>query len=516
MKNQTVLTNLWRSSATNLSCKLVQLTPTRGYATSQTPLVKHSKLKTSHVTSPWTSITPQPPSSLAAFIFSNLQDHATLPALVSGDSSLTYLETWSSSLRFGSSLLDQGVRPGQVIAAVLHNKTELPIVTLGATEVGIAVAPICPSSPTESICRQLVSSCASAVITTSDLLPKVNKAARYYGRLISVIVVDDGNDREELVLDKEQVNYRDMISRDVVNWPNQEQMDQMYSSPAVLAWCSGSAHAAFSHKNVISALKQMDQLWNSVAEHVVQDTKEQITTLVTVPANRPSSMAAIMFHLKLGHRVVLDRKCPTLPAAMDLYKPSVYHLGPVAAQWIADSAHTMSKHLTSLRHLAVHPTAAPINSALIDNLSKNCSPRTLLTQHHSRPSLFTASHVRFQKPENVFQLPGFSVPAELSKVVGSSCGLPISDTECKVVGPGGATLPTHTVGKLCLRGPQVMEGIWDRGVVERDTLLETEGWLMTEDSAYCDDDGNVFLVDVHPFNGKISFRTCKFNKVSLV
>eukprot|EP00092_Neocalanus_flemingeri_P037477 GFUD01040809.1.p1 GENE.GFUD01040809.1~~GFUD01040809.1.p1 ORF type:complete len:514 (-),score=178.20 GFUD01040809.1:62-1603(-) len=494
-----------------ITSKLSQ--PSSNYNVNSPKPIPRQQKQSSHVSSPWPSIAPPKPVSLASFIFENLQDHATLPALVSGDSSLTYLETWSTSLRFGSSLLDQGVKPGQVLAAVLPNKTELPIVTLGATEVGIAVAPICPSSPTESICRQLVSSCATAVITTSDLLSKVNKAARYYGKLVSVIVVDDGNDRDEFKLGNEQVSYKAMISRDVVTWPTQEKLSQLHFSPAVLAWCSGASHSAFSHKNVIVGLEQMGQLWDSMSGHVVQDTNEQITTLVTVPANRPSSMAAIMFHLRLGHRVVLDRKCPTLPAALDLYKPSVYHLGPIAAQWIADSS-TMAKHLTSLRHLAVHPTVAPLNSALIQNLSRNCGPRTLLTQHHSRPHLFTASHVRFQNPAAALDMQGMSVPVQLAKTVASSCGLPLADTECKVVGPDGVTVSTHTVGKLCLRGPQVMEGIWDRGVVDREAMLETEGWLVTEDSAYCDDDGNLFLVDVHPYNGKISFRTCKFGTVS--
>jgi len=377
-----------------------------------------------------------------------------------------------------------------------------------------AIAPICPSSPTESICRQMVSSCASAVVTTTEYLSKVKKAARYYGKLVSVIVIDDEHDREELILGKEEVNYRDMVSKDVVSWPTQDQIDSIPSSPALLYWCNCDNHSAFSHLNVVLAIRQMEVVWSSLSRHVVQE-KDQITTLVTVAGSRPSSLAAILLHLRLGHRVILDRKCPTLPVVMDNYKPSVYHLGPVAAHWIADGCHTMAKHLSSLRYLAVHPTTAPLNSALIDSLAKNCSPHTIVTQHHAGPHLFAASHVRFQKPEGIMDLASVKIPASLGKVVGSSCGLPCPNTECKVVGPDGSTVPTHTVGKLCLRGPQVMEGFWNMGKVQKECLLETEGWLETEDTAYCDDDGNLFLVDVHPFNGKISFRTCKFNKVTL-
>ena len=41
---------------------------------------------------------------------------------------MSYLETWSSSLRFGSSLLDLGLTTGSVVVTLLPTSLELPIV----------------------------------------------------------------------------------------------------------------------------------------------------------------------------------------------------------------------------------------------------------------------------------------------------------------------------------------------------------------------------------------------------
>ena len=56
-----------------------------------------------------------------------------------------FIQTWSSALRFGGSLLERGVEPGSVVATVMANTSHLVIATLGATEVGVGVATLGPS-----------------------------------------------------------------------------------------------------------------------------------------------------------------------------------------------------------------------------------------------------------------------------------------------------------------------------------------------------------------------------------
>jgi long-chain acyl-CoA synthetase len=76
-----------------------------------------------------------------------------------------------------------------------------------------------------------------------------------------------------------------------------------------------------------------------------------------------------------------------------------------------------------------------------------------------------------------------------------SIGLPFPDTEARVVDAecGLDPLPPGEAGELALRGPQVMQGYWNR---PEDTAgVLREGWLLTGDVAVMDEEGYFFIVD---------------------
>ncbi|MGD2030420.1 MAG: long-chain fatty acid--CoA ligase [Desulfobacterales bacterium] len=76
-----------------------------------------------------------------------------------------------------------------------------------------------------------------------------------------------------------------------------------------------------------------------------------------------------------------------------------------------------------------------------------------------------------------------------------SIGIPISDTECRIVSldDGKSDVPVGKSGELLVRGPQVMKGYWNNPKETADTL--TDGWLHTGDIAKMDEDGYFYIVD---------------------
>jgi long-chain acyl-CoA synthetase len=73
-------------------------------------------------------------------------------------------------------------------------------------------------------------------------------------------------------------------------------------------------------------------------------------------------------------------------------------------------------------------------------------------------------------------------------------GLPISSTDACVKSEEGDTLATGEVGELCIKGPQVMAGYWQR---PEDTaqVIDHDGWLHTGDMARMDEQGFFYIVD---------------------
>ncbi|MBD3735499.1 MAG: long-chain-fatty-acid--CoA ligase [Pseudomonas balearica] len=73
-------------------------------------------------------------------------------------------------------------------------------------------------------------------------------------------------------------------------------------------------------------------------------------------------------------------------------------------------------------------------------------------------------------------------------------GLPVPGTQLKVIDEAGNTLPLGERGELCVKGPQVMVGYWQRPEATAE-VLDAEGWLRTGDIAVIDAEGFVSIVD---------------------
>ena len=76
-----------------------------------------------------------------------------------------------------------------------------------------------------------------------------------------------------------------------------------------------------------------------------------------------------------------------------------------------------------------------------------------------------------------------------------SIGLPRPDTDAKIVDleTGEKDLPPGQEGELCIRGPQVMKGYWNRP--EETVKSLRNGWLYTGDIARMDEEGYFYIVD---------------------
>ncbi len=73
-------------------------------------------------------------------------------------------------------------------------------------------------------------------------------------------------------------------------------------------------------------------------------------------------------------------------------------------------------------------------------------------------------------------------------------GLPVPSTEACIKDEAGNELPVGEVGELCIRGPQVMKGYWQRPE-DTSQAIDADGWLHTGDMAKMDADGFFYIVD---------------------
>ncbi|WP_421416069.1 long-chain fatty acid--CoA ligase [Agrobacterium tumefaciens] len=73
-------------------------------------------------------------------------------------------------------------------------------------------------------------------------------------------------------------------------------------------------------------------------------------------------------------------------------------------------------------------------------------------------------------------------------------GLPISSTEIDIRDEEGKSLPTGEVGEICIRGPQVMAGYWQRPDETAKAMTE-DGFFRSGDMGFMDERGYTKIVD---------------------
>lgn len=84
-------------------------------------------------------------------------------------------------------------------------------------------------------------------------------------------------------------------------------------------------------------------------------------------------------------------------------------------------------------------------------------------------------------------------PMDLKEYNGS-IGLPVPSTDVCLKDDDGNLVPVGEVGELCVKGPQVMKGYWQRPE-ETAKAIDSDGWLHTGDMAKMDANGFFYIVD---------------------
>jgi long-chain acyl-CoA synthetase len=372
-------------------------------------------------------------------------DHATLAP----GRTLTYATLFRAVRGVAAGLRARGVAPGGRVALVLPNSAALVIGYYASWYAGAAAVPVNAGARPRELEEHLADAAVSLVIA-----PRGAAAHAVAERLkVPAVDVDELRAMEELAA--------------AAPAPCDPARDT-----AVLLYTGGTTGtpkgAMLSHRNLVANTIQFAE-WYALAPG-------EETVICAIPMSHSGGMAGVMnVPLSAAATLLVFGRFSATAVARTVTACRVTRLFGVPTMFIAllDDPDGRAADYGTLR--ACRTNAAPLPpsvKAAFDGLVG----REVLVEGYGLTETSPLTHAN-----------------PIDRARPGSIGVPLPDTDARIVDDRGVDVAPGATGELLVRGPQVMLGYWNKP--EETARAIEDGWLHTGDVARVDADGYFAIVD---------------------
>jgi long-chain acyl-CoA synthetase len=410
------------------------------------------------------------------------------PAYVFFGAQLTFETLRELTGRFAAALVRLGIRPGDRVAVHLPNCPQFLIAYYGTLRTGATVVPFNPLYVAREIGQQLADSGAEASVTLDVLYPRIAEV-RAQTRVREVIVTGIQDFFPPLLRTLYPLKARrEKVTVHVPRAPDVHRLIDLIGKPArapevpvdpasvaVLLYTGGTTGipkgAMLTHRNLVSNVLQARSWFTQL--HPGEDTG-----IAVLPFFHSYGMTSAMnFCVSSGTRLaLLPRFQPDqVLKAIARYRPKVFPGVPTMYTAINNHPDVTKYDLRSIGACISGAAALPVE---VQSRFESITGGRLVEGY----GLTEASPITHANPI-------------LGTRKAGSIGIPFPDTDARIVDLEGGmtTLGPGEVGELIIRGPQIMQGYWNRADETAGVLRG--GWLYTGDMAKMDEDGYFYIVD---------------------
>ena len=400
----------------------------------------------------------------------------------------TYRQVGEMVDRAAKGLQDLGLGAGDRVGLFLPNIPYFVVSYYAILRIGGVVVNFNPLSADAEVAGQIEDSGVETIVTL-DLKALYDKVARMFDRagLRRIVVCGmagalppvkrvlfsllKSSEVASIPADSRHVRFADLLAKGDTPSPITVKPGDL----AVLQYTGGTTGlpkgAMLSHGNLFANTVQ-SALW------FVGARPGQEVMLGVLPLFHVFSMTVVMnLGLYSGAEIVLLPRfqLDQLLKTIDRRKPTLFAAVPTIYSAINAAGGSGRYNLTSIQICISGGAPLPTEIKTMFERLTGCR----LVEGYG---LTEASPVTMCNPFNAVNKTG-------------SVGLPLPGTVVEIVSleDGETAMPMGERGEVCLRGPQVMSGYWQREEETRETLRG--GRLHTGDVGYMDEDGYIFIVD---------------------
>ena len=416
--------------------------------------------------------------------------YATRPAFSCMGKSITFSELDTLSAAFGAWLQGMGCKPGTRVALMMPNILQYPVCLFGVLRAGCTVVNVNPLYTARELEHQLSDSGAEVLVCLENFAnvfaqvrgkTKVRQTVlTSVGELLSFkgLLVDFVLRRVKKVVPAFSIPGAIRLS-DALAEGRKRALERVPIGPddiAFLQYTGGTTGVAkgamLLHRNIIANLLQA-KAW---VQPFLGDSRVIIIT--PLPLYHIFSLTAncLVFMTLGGENVLIPnpRDIPGFIKQMAKYRFTAFTGVNTLFNALANNAEFRKLDFSSLR-LTLGGGMA-VQQAVAEKWKEITG--VPLIEAYGLTETSPAATI------NPLDLPAFN----------GSIGLPISSTEVMLRDDAGHPVPLGQPGEICIRGPQVMAGYWQRQD-ETDKVIDRDGWFASGDIGVMDERGYVRIVD---------------------
>jgi long-chain acyl-CoA synthetase len=403
--------------------------------------------------------------------------------------SITYRELDQLSLAFAAWLQDAGFHKGDRIAIMLPNCLQYPIAMFGALRAGLVVVNTNPLYTAPELEHQLLESGATAILVLENFAHTVEKVWVRTGvqRVLVTAAGDFLSFPKSWIVNFVVRKLRKQVPawhipgsidfRTALTAGQRLTMKPVDVGPGDIAYLqftggtTGVAKGAMlTHGNLCANILQAEA-WIGVAH------MEPGVLLTAIPLYHIFALTAnCLLFVRLGWQNVLIINARDFPA--------------VIAEWKQYPIRFLSGVNTLFNALMHAPGFAQLDfSALRITLGGGMAVQGAVAERWKEITGCTLTQAW-----GLTETSPAACINPLDAEFNNSIGLPISSTEAAIKDDAGKDVAVGEIGEICVRGPQVMRGYWNRPDETAKVMLP-DGWLRTGDIGRMDEKGFVFIED---------------------
>jgi long-chain acyl-CoA synthetase len=437
-------------------------------------------------------INPDEFRSLADMLERSFAKHADRPAFTSMGRTLTYRELDALSRDFAAYLQKvAGLRKGDRIAVMLPNILQYPVTIVGAFRAGLTIVNTNPLYTPRELEHQLRDSGARAIVILENFAPTLDKVLHDTG--LDTVIVSGAGDllgfpksvianfvvRHVRKLVPEYalpgaVRFPDAMSKG--HYENLVPQELTHDDVAFLQYTGGttgvSKGAVLTHRNLVANVLQLGA-WFTAG---LDDSDDQ-TIVGALPLYHIFALTQALFFMKTGGHNLLIANPRDFPGF-------VKELG--------ENGFTFFSGVNTLFNALLHtPGFDQLDfSRLRVSIGGGMAVQKAVADHWKQVTGNTLTQAWGLTETS----PGATVNRLDAEEFTGSIGLPIPSTIITIRDDDGNELPLRQSGEICVEGPQVMRGYWNRPDETAKVMLG-ERVLRTGDIGYMDEQGYVFIED---------------------